>query len=522
MPLNLTPPKLRLGRRQFVVGASLAGIFYAAVPRAAWAQASFGSTHRLANTLLEQQWRVLSRLGYGPSPALLQSVQASDPTAWALLQIDIAHAASQSAASIPAELQSMAAPLPELFDGVKREREARTSARASNKDPTAASAEEKEKAPRPYDFSAPAEARYFIREQRQKAAAWQLTACSQPGLENPLLARLTEFWFNHFNVYAGKGAVGAYVGHYALQVARAHALGKFEDLLLASARHPAMLIYLDQAQSVAAGTPGPQGTTRGLNENYARELMELHTLGVNGGYTQADVRALARILTGWTIDPKHPSGFRFAPRSHDAGPKTLLGQPFGNRLSGGGEAEGLEALRLLARHPSTAQRVCQRLAEFFVADQPPAALVQRLRQTFLASQGDIRMVMRSLVESPEFWNREHRLFKTPLDFACSALAATQSTDDQRTWTTTAGFLATAGQPLHGWQTPDGYQTDAATWLVPEALTRRVDFALRLGQGAPSLDYLRPFLSAETQATLAQAPAGLRAGLLLASPDFMSK
>ena len=518
MPLNFPPPKSRLDRRQFLVGASLAGIFYAAVPGTGWAQASFGSTRRLASPLLEQQWRVLSRLGYGLSPALLQSVQASDPLAWALSQIEAAHAASQVAARVPAELQSMAAPLPELFDGVKREREARASAPGKNTPDAGA----EEKAPRPYDFSAPAQARYFTREQKQKAAAWQLAACSQPGLENPLLARMGEFWFNHFNVYAGKNAVGAYVGHYTLHVARAHALGKFEDLLLASARHPAMLIYLDQAQSVATGTPGRKGQPRGLNENYARELMELHTLGVDGGYTQAEVRALARILTGWTLDPKHPSGFRFASRGHDVGPKTLLGQAFGNRLVGGGESEGLDALRMLARHPSTAQRICQRMAEFFVADQPPPALVQRLRQTFLNTQGDIRMVMRSLVESPEFWNPEHRLFKTPLDFACSALTAAQSTGDQQTWATTAGFLTTAGQPLHGWQTPDGYKTDAATWLVPEALTRRVDFAIKLGQGVPSLDYLLPYLSAETQATLAQAAAGMRAGLLLGSPDFMSK
>lgn len=523
MPQNLSPPKSRhLSRRRLVLGSGLAGIVYAAWPCAAWTQSSFGNTQRLASPLLEQQWRVLSRLGYGPTPALLQSLQASDPLAWALSQIDAAQAASHAAPQVPPELQSMAAPLPELFEGVRRERQARASARTQGKETLDANAEEKEKAPRPYDFSVPTEARYYIREQKQKAAAWQVTACSQPGLENPLLARMTEFWFNHLNVYAGKNAVGAYVGHYALHVARAHALGKFEDILLASARHPAMLIYLDQAQSVAAGTPGAQGSTRGLNENYARELMELHTLGVDGGYTQADVRALARILTGWTLDPKDPSGFRFASRNHDAGAKTLLGHSFGNRLLGNGESEGLDALRMLARHPSTAQRICQRLAEFFVADQPPPALVRRLRQTFLASQGDMRLVMRSLVESPEFWSPAHRLFKTPLDFACSALAAIQSTDGQRTWATAAGFLATAGQPLHGWQTPDGYKTDAATWLVPEALTRRADFALKLGQGAPALDFLTPFMSTETQATLAQAPAGMRAGMLLASPDFMSK
>jgi hypothetical protein len=462
----------------------------------------------------------MSRLGYGPTPALLQSMQGIEPRTWALAQVDAASTASRQRPHIPPQLQGINASLPAQFEGVKAEREFKASQHANGK--TKERSDPEDKAPRPFDFSSPSQPRYFIREQRQKAVAWQLSACSQPDLENPLLARMSEFWFNHFNVYAGKSAVGAYVGHYQLHVARAHALGKFEDLLVASARHPAMLIYLDQAQSVAAGTPGAQGNTRGLNENYARELMELHTLGVDGGYAQSDVRAMARILTGWTLGPQEPSGFRFVSRGHDNGAKTLLGQTYGGSLLGGGESEGLDALRRLARHPSTAQRVCQRLAEFFVADQPPSALVQSLRQVFLSTQGDMRLVMRALVDSPEFWNPEHRLFKTPVDYACSALAAIPLQEEPRTLALATGFLATAGQALQNWQTPDGYKTDAATWLVPEALTRRADFALKLSQGAPPLDFLLPFISAETQAKLAQAPAGMRAGLLLASPDFMYK
>jgi uncharacterized protein (DUF1800 family) len=334
---------------------------------------------------------------------------------------------------------------------------------------------------------------------------------------------MTEFWFNHFNVYVGKGAVRPFVGHYVVNVARAHALGRFEDLVLASARHPAMLLYLDQARSVADGSRiGRDDTPRGLNENYARELMELHTLGVNGGYTQTDVRELARVLTGWTVGQQDPSGYRFATRMHDAGAKQVLGRRFPSAGRIPGEAEGLEAIRMLAHHPSTARRVTLRLAQFFVADNPPEDLLERLRQTFTSTQGDMRQVMRVLLDSPAFWAAENRLFKTPLDYACSALAATHGADDRRHLVLTLGFLANAGQPLHGWQTPDGYKTDAATWLVPEALTRRADYALALGRQSPELDFLAPFLSEATRQSIAQERPGLRAGLALASPDFMYK
>jgi uncharacterized protein (DUF1800 family) len=341
-------------------------------------------------------------------------------------------------------------------------------------------------------------------------------------LENVLLARMTEFWFNHLNVYIGKGPVRPFVGHYLINVARAHALGRFEDLLLASAHHPAMLHYLDQAQSVANGTPGAEGTTRGLNENYARELMELHTLGVDGGYTQNDVRELARVLTGWTVGPNSSDGFRFAFRSHDTASKSVMGHSYPDGLFSRGETEGEQAIRMLAHHPSTARRLSLRLAQFFVSDQPSTDLVNRLSQNFLQSQGDIKQWLQTLLQSPEFWDPANRLFKTPMDFACSALTATQGAQDRRNLLLTLGFLSNAGQPLHGWQTPDGYKTDAATWLAPEALTRRADFALALGKQSVDLEYLLPFLGEATRQTVAQQKPGQRFGLMLASPEFMYK
>lgn len=453
----------------------------------AWAQASPD---------LDAVWRATSRLGYGPSAASAQAAQ-NGAKAWALQQIDSAHAASQRPPALPANLARINAPLNDLVRDWHAEREARRTARDVTSKPTAN-----------LMTTPAAEPEGFSREMQQSAAAWRLMACSDAAIEDPLLAKMTEFWFNHLNVFVGKGPVRPFVGHYAINAVRAHALGKFEDLLLASAHHPAMLFYLDQAQS----------NVRGLNENYARELMELHTLGVNAGYTQTDVRELARILTGWTVPLAQGEGFRFAPRQHDNGDKVLLGRTF----KADGQREGEEAIRMLARHSATAQHIAKRLASTFVADKPSQALVDRLAASFSSTQGDIRAVMRTLVESPEFWRTDNTLFKTPLDFACSALVAAGGIKERRDINQTLGFLAQAGQPLHGWQTPDGYKTDAATWLAPEALTRRADFAMALGNRIAEPIYLQPFLSAASRERIAREGPALRTGLTLASPDFMRK
>lgn len=451
---------------------------------------------------MDDAWRAGSRLGYAPTPATLQAMEASgsSPRLWALQQLDAAYAASRQAPRVPPELTGLTTPLADIARGVIAERDARKMRREEASAAAAGAS--------PGNIAANANRDAFSREMAQSASSWRLLACSDPALENPLLARMTEFWFNHFNVFVGKGPVRPFVGHYAVNAIRANAMGRFEDLLLATARHPAMLLYLDQAQS----------NNRGLNENYAREVMELHTLGLNNGYTQNDVRELARILTGWTVNLKDGEGFRFAVRLHDSGEKIFLGRRYGNA----GVAEGEEALRFLARQPATARRIAQRLATFFVADQPPAALVERMSNTYLATQGDIRAVMRTMIESPDFWAAGNTLFKTPLDFACSALTATGGVKERRDVVQTLGFLAQAGQPMHGWQTPDGYKTDAATWLAPEALTRRADYAMALGQRTAVPDYLRAFLAPATRERIAQEPPQMQAGLMLASPDFMRK
>lgn len=442
--------------------------------------------------------RAQSRLGNGPSVSVqVPGESAQDARQWALALINAAHLASQRVPAIPADLAAFSAPLPGLFAQFRAEREAvQRAGRVAE--------------PGAYPFS---------REMAISAASWRLQSCSRPDMESPLLARMSEFWFNHFNVFVGKGVVRPYVGHYVVHAIRPHALGRFEDLLLASAKHPAMLFYLDQAQSVAEGTMGPLGQSRGLNENYARELLELHTLGAQGGYGQNDVRHLARILTGWTVDPNDASGFRFVPRLHDQGNKVLLGREF---RFWNGQKEGEEAIRMLARHPSTAKRIALRMAEFFVADQPPPALVERLAGVFLASQGDIRQTMTALVQSSEFWDENHRLFKTPLDYACGTLAALGGVREPRDIQVTLGFLNNTGQPMHGWRTPDGYKTDSATWLAPEALTRRADLALTLGRGAPEPSFLRQHMQAARWERIQREAPGMRTGLILASPEFMYK
>ena len=462
------------------------------------AQPSIAQTHVDAAAV----WRASSRLGYGPTAASAQAASAN-PKAWAMHQIGEAYAASQQPPRIPADVSAFNAPIADIIAGYQLQqvmvRDARKQAVEKNSALAAGSTEVVLKAANLQEFS---------REMAQTASAWRLMSCSDPALEQPLLARMTEFWFNHFNVSVQKASVRPFVGHYVVNAIRANALGKFEDLVLATAHHPAMLFYLDQAQSNA----------RGLNENYARELMELHTLGVNSGYSQNDVRELARILTGWSVDLPRAESFTFRDRLHDQGDKTLLGRTF----RADGANEGVQAIRMLAREPATASRIARRLAETFVADQPPQTLVDRLASSFTNTQGDIRAVMQTLVSSPDFWQTDNALFKTPMDFACSALTAAGGAKEKRDIQLTQGFLAQAGQPIHGWQTPDGYKTSAATWLAPEALTRRADYALSLGARIEEPVYLQPFISPANRERIAREPAGTRAGLMLASPDFMSK
>jgi uncharacterized protein (DUF1800 family) len=303
--------------------------------------------------------------------------------------------------------------------------------------------------------------------------------------ERQLQEVMTDFWFNHFNVFIGKGADRYLVTAYERDVIRPHALGKFRDLLLATAKSPAMLWYLDNWQStgpnsVAAGREKKNGKPpQGLNENYAREVMELHTLGVNGGYTQRDVTELARVLTGWTLEePRLGGGYVFRPQRHEPGDKTVLGNTFRE----GGEREGEAALAMLASTPATAKFISTKLAQRFVSDTPPAALVDAMAKTFTESDGDIRSVLRTMLAAPEFWDRrQYRAkVKTPLEFAVSALRATRA-EITRTQSL-SDSLNRMGMPLYGAQPPTGFSMLAESWMNSGALLNRMNFSLALATG----------------------------------------
>jgi len=353
--------------------------------------------------------------------------------------------------------------------------------------------------------------------------------------ERQLEEVLVECWFNHFNVFAGKETVRVTAGYFEREAIRPHVLGRFRDLLGATARHPAMLNYLDNWQSVAptfrvpAGVPLPAGFVppRGVNENYARELLELHTLGVDGGYTQADVQALARILTGWSFDRRNPGSehaFRFYLARHDRGPKILLGR----EVPGEGIGQGEWALDLLASHPATAHHVARRLARTFVADEPPRSLVDRLAVRFVQTDGDLREVVRALAFSPEFADPAHRgaKFKTPYHYVVSSVRAIGSTTtDLRPL---VGAVARMGMPIHGCVTPDGWRDDRQAWLNPDALRQRVEFSVSLagsasrqGPVAPPEPVLVTLGPVARDALGSLAPRD-RLVMALASPDFMKR
>jgi uncharacterized protein (DUF1800 family) len=354
--------------------------------------------------------------------------------------------------------------------------------------------------------------------------------------ERQLQEVMTDFWFNHFNVYIGKDSDQWYTTSYERDVIRKYALGKFSDLLLATAQSPAMLVYLDNwlsigpdslANGVNPKNPKSKAGNKGLNENYGREIMELHTVGVNGGYSQADVTNLSAILTGWTVDrPYQAGGFEYDPRRHEPGTKTWFGHRIGSgapfviqgasaeqaaaaakaaspmegdmMMMGGGPdqktaavantpgnegmKEGLEALNLLAHSPQSALFICWKIAQRLVADEPPVPLVDRMAQTFLTSDGDIRQVLRTMAASPEFKSRKYfrNKVKTPMEFLASAYRTTL------TEPTNPGALVNAmrtmGMPLYQALPPTGYYITADKWMNTSALVDRLNFAYQLTSG----------------------------------------
>jgi uncharacterized protein (DUF1800 family) len=376
--------------------------------------------------------------------------------------------------------------------------------------------------------------------------------------ERQLQEVLTDFWFNHFNVDARKGPDRFLLTEYEREAIRPHVLGKFRDLLEATAKSPAMLFYLDNWMSASpesgtevgrrfgrplSGTeisrfdrrpPSPlQGKNqrKGLNENYARELMELHTLGVDGGYMQKDVTEVARAFTGWTIDrPRQGGGFGFNPRLHDAGQKVVLGRVI---KAGGGESDGQQVLDILAKEPATARFIAAKLARRFVSDTPPQALVDRAAARFRATDGDLREVTRTILTSPEFLAPDayRAKVKTPFEFVVSAARAIDA--DVREALPLVRQLQQLGMPLYQCQPPTGYKDTADAWVNTGALVSRMNFALTLAGNKlrgvsvttlpPADQILAGDLSETTRATIAKAtdPAQM-AALTLGSPEFQRR
>jgi uncharacterized protein (DUF1800 family) len=301
---------------------------------------------------------------------------------------------------------------------------------------------------------------------------------------------MTDFWENHFSVFSGKGQTRIFLADFDRDVIHPRALGKFRDLLGAVAKSPAMLFYLDQARSMVDSTHAPlrggraprratARRSRGLNENYARELMELHTLGVDGGYTQHDVIEVARALTGWTMNPRQGGEFNFRPQIHDADEKIVLG----HRLAAGrGIEDGEEVLDILARSPATARFIARKLAVRFVSDDPPPALVDRAARTFLSTDGDIRETVRTIVTSPEFFSRAayRAKVKSPFELVASALRAVGAPAD--TTPRSAQAVAFLGAPIFGHQAPNGWPETGDAWMNAGAILNRINFGLALAGG----------------------------------------
>jgi uncharacterized protein (DUF1800 family) len=447
----------------------------------------------------EQAVHVLNRLAFGPRPGDVARVKAVGVDRWIEQQLDPARIGNDAnerliATAFPSVHRSAA----QLFDEAPPANVLRRQARRMG------------------DTVLTREDSLMFRDAAREARAVVgdvigARVARAVASERQLEEVMVDFWLNHFTVFAGKNIVRYYIADYERETIRPHALGNFRDLLGAVAKSPAMLLYLDNAQSVADSTQPtlaggsrfsrgamrgrmarrPEAAARldslrarlprGLNENYARELLELHTLGVDGGYTQKDVIEIARALTGWTVPGARlgADGFRFVPMLHDAGEKVVLG----HRLAAGrGIDDGEDVLDIVATHPSTAQFIARKLVVRFVQDSPPPELVERASATFTRTHGDIREVVRTIVTSDEFFSRAayRAKVKSPFEVVVSAMRALGASAD--TTPRTAGVVALLGQPIYGHQAPNGWPETGEAWLNTGAILNRINFALAAAAG----------------------------------------
>jgi len=457
---------------------------------------------------------VLNRIGFGARPGDVERVRAKGLERYIDEQLRPDHVADPAIDAKLADLPTVRMSSREIAQKIEEpQMEARKATKAGEP-------------PTPQDVKANAVV-LELSEQKMLRAVYS---------ERQLQEVLTDFWFNHFNVDARKGPARFMLTEYERETIRPHVLGRFRDLLEATAKSPAMLFYLDNWMSadphgphvemprarIARGPFGPvlvqppprrppQNTNapKGLNENYARELMELHTLGVDGGYTQKDVTEEARCFTGWTIDkPRAGGSFIFRPALHDLGPKVVLGHAI---KAGGDQSDGERVLDILAKHPSTARFIASKLVRRFVSDTPPQALVDRATKRFRDTDGDLREVMRTILTSPEFLSPDavNAKMKTPFEFVASALRATGA--DVQDALPLVRTMQQLGMPLYQCQPPTGYKDTADAWVNTGALVDRMNFAVRLSSRR---------LPGVTAVASGEAPDDL--ALKLGGPDFQRR
>ena len=475
-----------------------------------------------------------------------------DARAWLTAQLDRFDPRPAALASVPARATLVA----ELADYLDELRGLNQPARAANRRRMATSAPDRP----PMDMPAspidrgldqataglPENARRFVRRAVRQHYLGMVAARTGAALTSPapFVERLVHFWSNHFAVSADKLPVIGLAGLLEFEAVRPHVLGRFRDMLLAVEQHPAMLLYLDQAQSIGPASPAGRlaerfgRQRRGLNENLAREVLELHTLGVDGGYGQADVTELARALTGWTVSglargPARrfvgssgvPGSFHFAQAIHEPGTRNILAR----RYDQSGEAQARAVLDDLAAHPATARHLATKLARHFAGDDPPPAMVERLSRAYLRSSGDLPTVYRAIIDSPEAWAPAPIKFRTPWEWSIAALRAVGAR--QLEGAAAGGLLGQLGQPVWRPGSPAGYDDVAASWTGPDALMRRVEAAERIaGRTGELVDaralaprLLPGMLSQPTAQAIARAESPVQGlALLLVAPEFLRR
>jgi uncharacterized protein (DUF1800 family) len=459
----------------------------------------------------EQVQQVLNRLAFGPRPGEAEQVRAMGVDRWIEQQLHPEKIDDHAADELIAHYETLNEKTSDLVETFREVQQARRREQMQLKQDgdTASKRDARREA-----LADNPQLRDLARRAQRIVGDVQSAKLARAVVSDRQLNEvMVDFWENHFSVFSGKGQTRLYLASYDRDVIRPYALGKFRDLLGAVAKSPAMLFFLDNWESsadslhptlvserqplrrgvftgmprrgfprprpVVNGAPAPAPRrARGLNENYARELMELHTLGVDGGYTQKDVIEVARALTGWSIDPREGT-FVFRPQMHDAGEKVVLGHKL---PAGRGIEDGEEVLDIVARHPSTAHFITTKLVRHFVSDSAPPALVNRCAAVFSKTDGDIRETMRCIVTSPEFFSRAayRAKVKTPFEVVASGLRAMNALPD--TTPRTAQLVARLGQPIFGRQTPDGWPDHGDAWMNTGAILNRINFGLALAAG----------------------------------------